>query len=40
MLCGMMTIDNFRQAGQSSAIPAKPEELKLAERVSKTMRVL
>jgi hypothetical protein len=35
-LCGTMTIDNFRQAGQSSAIPAKPEELKLAERVSKT----
>jgi hypothetical protein len=28
-------IDNFRQAGQSSAIPAKPEELKLAERVIK-----
>jgi glycosyltransferase involved in cell wall biosynthesis len=28
-------IDNFRQAAQSSALPAKPEELKLAERVIK-----
>jgi predicted SAM-dependent methyltransferase len=27
--------DNFRQAGQSSTIPAKSEELKLAERVIK-----
>jgi hypothetical protein len=39
MLCGMMTIDNLRQPGQPSAISAKPEELKLGERVSKmTMR--
>lgn len=30
-----VAMDNFHQAGQSSGIPATPEELKLAERVIK-----